>query len=157
VSAVRAIRGRNSTPRNGTTSHRGIIQPGTHDEVHRGVWRKQGDSPASAPAFTMLCDYFFNTAYPVNPEDPTGPAVGPTVTQNPSNATEMKEAAQRLRLLQADSPLTPMAKENKRDIPGHAANYTTSASVITDNGFRSGVSFSNVLGTSSSNAAITGR
>ena len=32
----------------------------------------QGDTPTSAPAFTMLCDYFFNAASPISQEDPTG-------------------------------------------------------------------------------------
>ena len=98
-----------------------------------GPWAGNAGSPA--PAFTGLVDYFFNTASPIVPEDPTGSPVAPSITQQPANQTvTVGQTATFSVAASGTAPFTYQWQKNNTTITGAtASSYTTPATVIADN------------------------
>ncbi|MEK9137388.1 MAG: immunoglobulin domain-containing protein, partial [Bacteroidota bacterium] len=113
-----------------------------------------GNAGGSPPAFTGLVDYFFNTASPISPEDPTVP-VAPTITGQPTNQTVTEGQTATFSVTATGTPLpTYQWQKNNVDIAGAtSASHTTPATTLGDNGATFRCVVSNSQGTVTSNAA----
>ncbi|MBI5471752.1 MAG: immunoglobulin domain-containing protein, partial [Ignavibacteriae bacterium] len=115
----------------------------------------QGNTSTTAPAFTMLCDYFFNVSSPINPEDPSGPPSGPTITQHPNAAVVDEGGRATFTVVASGNPLNYQWQKNGVNINGATnASYATPANLLTESGNNFRCIVSNALGTSTSNQAL---
>ncbi|MBI5473097.1 MAG: immunoglobulin domain-containing protein [Ignavibacteriae bacterium] len=108
------------------------------------------------PAFIGLVDYFFNTASPVVPEDPTGPPSPPSITTHPTVQTVTEgETATFTVAATGTLPLFYQWQKNSVDIASATnASYTTPATIYADSGLSFRCVVSNSGGTVTSNAAL---
>ncbi len=139
---------------NGTTWTQGTSFTRAMTVSSIGPWAGNAGSPA--PAFTALIDYFFNTASPLSPEDPTGGGnLPPSITSNPVNQTvTVGQTATFTVGASGTAPLTYQWQKNNANITGaNAASYTTPATVIADNGSTYRCVVTNSVNTATSNAA----
>jgi hypothetical protein len=109
-------------------------------------------SGGSSPATTVLVDYFFNTAFPLNPEDPTLPSI---TTQPTDQTVTVGNTATFNVVATGAAPLAYQWQKNTVDIIGATlASYTTPATVQGDSGSTFRCFVSNASGTVTSNAAL---
>ncbi|MEK9136592.1 MAG: immunoglobulin domain-containing protein, partial [Bacteroidota bacterium] len=114
-----------------------------------------GNAGSPPPAFTGLVDYFFNTALPISPEDPTAPAA-PTITSQPTNQTVTAGQTATFSVTATGTPPpTYQWQKNNVDITGATAtSYTTPTTTLADNGVSFRCRVTNSVGTAVSNSAI---
>jgi hypothetical protein len=114
----------------------------------------RGLSGSNSPAFTGLIDYFFNTASPIMPEDPTAP-VTPTITTHPSNQTVTVGQTATFSVTAAGTPLLSYQwQKNNLDIAGATnASYTTPPTTLADSGAMFRCLVANFVGSATSSSA----
>ena len=113
-----------------------------------------GNEGGSPPAYTAVFDYFFNTAYPINPEDPTGSVIAPSITSHPGSVTSDEGSRTTFTVVADGSPLNYQWQRGGVNIAGAtSANYTTPALLFADNASTFRCVVSNTLGTATSNLA----
>jgi hypothetical protein len=112
-----------------------------------------GNAGSTAPAFTGLIDYFFNTASLISPEDPTVP-VAPTITTHPTNQTvTVGQAATFSVTATGAPPPTYQWQKNGADIAGATSAAYTTPATMADSGATFRCVVSNSQGTVTSNSA----
>ncbi len=106
---------------------------------------------ADNPAFTASIDYFFNTAYPINPED----QAAPVMTSQPVDQVVIEGQTATFNVSATGAtPMTFQWQKNGLAISGATGlSYTTPATVLADNGAVYRAVVTNALGSVSSNTA----
>lgn len=119
-----------------------------------GVWI--GNAGASAPRFTGLVDYFFNTSSPVIGEDGPDVRVPPSITVEPQGATRYAgQAASFTVTATGTAPLAYRWQKNGGDVPGATGSSLALATVArSDSGAVFRCIVSNMVGTDTSAAAV---
>jgi hypothetical protein len=114
-----------------------------------------GVPASSSPAFAGLIDYFFNTASPISPEDPTGTPVAPSIAQQPANQTVIVgQTATFTVAASGTTPLTYQWQKNTVNVGGATSpSYTTPATVLGDNGSTYRCIVINIVSSVTSNSA----
>jgi hypothetical protein len=113
-----------------------------------------GNTGSPVPAHVASADYFFNTASPIFPEDPT--AIGPSITQQPvSRTVAVGQTATFTVVAAGTAPLSYQWQKNAADIGGAtSASYTTPPAALADNGAAFRCIVSNAAGSVTSAEAI---
>lgn len=98
-----------------------------------------GNAGSNPPQYTALVDYFFNTTFPISPEDAGGGGFATRIMTHPQGQTVVAGDSVRLSVLALGTP--PLAyqwQRNSVNISGAtAANYAfKTSSVIADSGSR---------------------
>ncbi|MEK9136335.1 MAG: immunoglobulin domain-containing protein, partial [Bacteroidota bacterium] len=115
-----------------------------------------GNAGGSAPPFTGLVDYFFNTTSPVLPEDGGFSAVAPIITGHAANQTVFEGRTATFTVTAVGTaPLSYQWQRDSVDIAGATSPaYTIAAVTLADSAATFRCVVSNALGSVTSNSAV---
>jgi lysophospholipase L1-like esterase len=132
----------------------GVTFSHTMEVAKIGPWA--GNAGIANPDFTGLIDYFFNTSFPIVPEDGHGSTAAALVTQEPSDQSvvEGETAAFAVRA-SGTAPIAYQWQKNTVDVSGATGTtYTTPATSRTDSGAHFRCIVSNAIGRDTSVSAL---